>query len=82
MKTITKRTSSFPCLDLCQTKADGVRLVSDYSSDWTLVYDSDIDVVSRQCDQSFSSLRHRDRTHARDVCDDAPVTLHKIHFTC
>lgn len=82
MKTITKRTSSFPCLDLCQTKADGVRLVSDYSSDWTLVYDSDIDVVSRQCDQSFSSLRHRDRTHARDVCDDAPVTLLKIHFTC
>lgn len=56
-----------------------MRLVSDYSSDWTLVYDSDIGVVFRQRDQSFSSLRHG--THTRDVCNDAPVTLHKIHFT-
>lgn len=40
-------------------------MVSDYSSLWTLVYDSDMGVVSKQCDQGFSSLRHTETQHAR-----------------
>ncbi len=38
-------------------------MVSSNSSLWTLVYDSDSGVDSKQWDQSFSSLRRRDRAH-------------------